>query len=67
VAFTDEIAKMTNFYAKTKTTKALLASKPLTKEASKKYKGPENAPAYAELYERGDGYKVIVKRRHTVD
>jgi hypothetical protein len=63
IAFVDEIAKQTDYAAKTRTTKSLIASKPLNEKASKKYKIPDNAPAYAELYERGDGYKVIVKRR----
>ena len=33
----------------------------------KNYKMPKNAPAYAELYERGDGYKVCVKKEKKVD
>ena len=32
-----------------------------------KLKMPENAPAIADLYQRGDGYKVCVKKISKVD
>jgi hypothetical protein len=45
----------------------MMASSPLNAKADKQYKAPKNAPAYAELYERGDGYKIVVKKTRTVD
>jgi len=44
-----------------------MASNPLNAKADKNYVLPKNAPAYAELYERGDSYKVVVKKARTVD
>ena len=44
-----------------------MASKPLNPKSDKHYKLPDNAPAYAELYERGDSYKVVVKKAPKVD
>jgi hypothetical protein len=66
VAFTDVIAKLTDYQApKTRSTRAMIATNPHRDD--KHYKMPKNAPAYAELYERGDGYKVCVKKEKKVD
>ena len=70
VAFTDVIAKLTNYMApKTRSTRAMMASNPEpAKNDAKKYGSlPRNAPPIVDLYQRGDGYKVIVKRTESVD
>lgn len=70
VAFTDVIAKLTNYMApKTRSTRAMMASNPEpTENDAKKYGSlPKFAPPIADLYQRGDGYKVIVKRTESVD
>lgn len=47
----------------------MMASNPESPENDAKKYGslPKNAPPIADLYQRGDGYKVIVKRTESVD
>ena len=64
IAFTDVVASQTNHpQPKMRSTRALKASIPLDARREKNYVAPENAPAYAQIHERGDGYKVVVHKK----